>query len=76
MRIAVSTDERTGVADAVVELLRARGHEPLLHGALAVGQRTEDRPARLAGQGVEHHVETLNHPVDSRRISGNCQPIG
>ena len=35
MKIAVSADERTGVADAVVDELRRRGHEPLLHGALA-----------------------------------------
>lgn len=39
MRIAVSSDERTGVADAVVEELRRRGHEPLPHGALADGDR-------------------------------------
>ena len=41
MRIAVSSDERTGVADAVVEQLRARGHEPVLHGALADGERPD-----------------------------------
>ena len=41
MRIAVSSDERTGVADAVIEQLRARGHEPLLHGALADGERPD-----------------------------------
>src|ERR687886_2067858 len=41
MKIAVSSDERTGVADAVVEALRARGHEPLLHGALADGERDD-----------------------------------
>ena len=35
MRIAVAADERTGVADAVVEELRGRGHEPVLHGALS-----------------------------------------
>ena len=35
MKIAVAADERTGVADAVVDELRRRGHEPLLHGALA-----------------------------------------
>src|SRR5436190_1395677 len=35
MRISVAADERTGVADAVVEQLRARGHEPVLHGALS-----------------------------------------
>ena len=39
MRIAVAADERTGVADAVVDELRRRGHEPLLHGAL----REDDR---------------------------------
>jgi ribose 5-phosphate isomerase B len=35
MKIAVAADERTGVADAVVDELRRRGHEPLLHGALS-----------------------------------------
>ena len=35
MRISVAADERTGVADAVVDELRRRGHEPVLHGALA-----------------------------------------
>jgi ribose 5-phosphate isomerase B len=41
MRISVAADERTGVADAVVEELRLRGHEPLVHGALADGERDE-----------------------------------
>ena len=41
MRIAVSSDERTGVAGAVVERLRARGHEPIPHGALAAGDRDD-----------------------------------
>jgi ribose 5-phosphate isomerase B len=41
MRISVAADERTGVADAVVEELRRRGHEPLLHGALADGDRED-----------------------------------
>ena len=40
MRISVASDERTGVADAVVEELRRRGHEPVTHGALA----EDDRP--------------------------------
>src|ERR671921_862939 len=39
MRIAVACDERTGVADAVVEELRRRGHEPILHGALTAAER-------------------------------------
>jgi ribose 5-phosphate isomerase B len=41
MRIAVAADERVGVADAVAEELRERGHEPVLHGALAEGERED-----------------------------------
>lgn len=41
MRIAVSSDERTGIAAALVEELRRRGHEPILHGALAEGERDD-----------------------------------
>ena len=51
MRIAVAADERVGVADAVVEELRRRGHEPLLHGALSGddqgGSREEGRVSDL-----------------------------
>jgi ribose 5-phosphate isomerase B len=41
VRISVAADERTGVADAVVEELRRRGHEPLLHGALNEDERDD-----------------------------------
>jgi ribose 5-phosphate isomerase B len=41
MRIAVSADERTGVADLVAEALRARGHDPILHGALSEDERDD-----------------------------------
>ncbi|MBD0281371.1 MAG: RpiB/LacA/LacB family sugar-phosphate isomerase [Thermoleophilaceae bacterium] len=41
MRISVAADERTGVAEAVVDELRRRGHEPILHGALAEGERDD-----------------------------------
>jgi ribose 5-phosphate isomerase B len=41
MRIAVSADERTGVADAVLDELRRRGHEPLVHGALSDEERDD-----------------------------------
>src|SRR5215211_7263340 len=41
MRIAVSSDERTGVAATLAEALRARGHEPLLHGALSDAERDD-----------------------------------
>src|SRR3954468_11372280 len=41
MRIAVAADERTGVAQAVVDELRRRGHEPILHGALDDSERDD-----------------------------------
>jgi ribose 5-phosphate isomerase B len=41
MRISVSADERTGVAGALADELRRRGHEPILHGALADGERPD-----------------------------------
>jgi ribose 5-phosphate isomerase B len=41
MRIAVAADERVGIADAVVEELRKRGHEVLTHGALADAERDD-----------------------------------
>src|SRR3989442_15567485 len=41
MRIAVAADERTGIAEAVVRELERRGHEALLHGALADGERSD-----------------------------------
>ena len=41
MRIAVAADERTGIAGAVVEELRRRGHEPIPHGALSDAERDE-----------------------------------
>jgi ribose 5-phosphate isomerase B len=41
MRVAVAADERTGVAEAVVEELRRRGHEPVVHGALSDAERDD-----------------------------------
>ena len=41
MRISVAADERTGVANVLVDELRRRGHEPLLHGALNDEERDD-----------------------------------
>jgi ribose 5-phosphate isomerase B len=41
MRIAVAADERTGVAEAVAEALRSRGHDVVAHGALADDERDD-----------------------------------
>jgi ribose 5-phosphate isomerase B len=41
MRISLAADERTGIADAVLDELRARGHEVALHGAYSDGDRPD-----------------------------------
>ncbi len=41
MRVSVSADEWVGIADAVVEELRKRGHEPIPHGALNLSERDD-----------------------------------
>jgi ribose 5-phosphate isomerase B len=41
VKVSVAADERTGVADALVDRLREMGHEPVLHGALADGERPD-----------------------------------
>jgi ribose 5-phosphate isomerase B len=56
MRIAVAVDELTGVAELIPEALRARGHEPLPHGALTPGERSDwawasERAARDVVEG-------------------------
>lgn len=56
MRIAVAADELVGVAEAVVEELRTRGHEPVLHGALNPAERADwawasEAAARAVAEG-------------------------
>src|SRR3954471_13056446 len=60
MRVSVAADERTGVADAVVEELRKRGHDPLVHGALADDERDDwawasEAAARDVASGAAEH---------------------
>jgi ribose 5-phosphate isomerase B len=57
VRIAVSADELTGIAASLPELLRARGHEPVLHGAYAADEPPDwawasERAARDVADGV------------------------
>src|SRR5215216_1214839 len=60
MNISVAADERTGVAEAVVEELRRRGHEPILHGALDDEERDDwawasEAAARDVAEGRAEH---------------------
>ncbi len=41
MRISVAADELTGIAAGLPEELRRRGHQPILHGAFAEGERAD-----------------------------------
>ena len=41
MRVALAADELTGVAAALPEEIRRRGHEPILHGAYAPAERDD-----------------------------------
>ena len=41
MKIAVAADERVGVAEALLNQLRERGHEPIPHGALSDEERDD-----------------------------------
>jgi ribose 5-phosphate isomerase B len=41
VRIAVAADELTGIAEAVPDELRRRGHEPILHGVYVADERPD-----------------------------------
>jgi ribose 5-phosphate isomerase B len=41
VRIAIAADELTGIAEALPEELRRRGHEPIPHGAYVADERPE-----------------------------------
>jgi ribose 5-phosphate isomerase B len=56
VRVAVAADELTGVAEALPEELRRRGHEPVLHGAYVEEERSDwawasERAARDVADG-------------------------
>jgi len=56
MRVAVAADELTGVAERIPEELQRRGHQPILHGAYAPGERADwawasERAAREVAEG-------------------------
>src|SRR6476659_703795 len=52
MRISVAADEDVGVARAVLEQLRARGHEPIARGALAAERADWAWAAEAAARDV------------------------
>jgi ribose 5-phosphate isomerase B len=61
VKVSVAADERVGIAGALVEELRKRGHEPIPHGALADGERDDwawasEAAARDVAEGRADHA--------------------
>ncbi|MGP0053118.1 MAG: RpiB/LacA/LacB family sugar-phosphate isomerase [Solirubrobacteraceae bacterium] len=57
MRIALAADELTGIAAVIPEQIRARGHEPVLHGAYVADESPDwawcsERAARDVIEGT------------------------
>lgn len=57
MRVAVASDMDTPLARTVIEELERRGHEPIPHGALREGERSDwawacERAARDVAEGI------------------------
>jgi ribose 5-phosphate isomerase B len=79
VRIAVSADELTGVAASVPGLLRARGHEPVLHGAYVADESPEwawasERAARDVAEGVAEQAIVACWTGTGASIAANKVP--
>ena len=75
----MASDERTGVAEAVVEQLRRRGHEPIVHGALADGEREDwawasEAAARDVAEGSAHQAVVCCWTGTGASIAANKVP--
>jgi len=75
----VAADERTGVAEALVEELRKRGHEPLLHGALNDAERDDwawasETAARDVVDGRAHQAVVACWTGTGASIAANKVP--
>src|SRR3954449_6958842 len=79
MRVSVAADERTGVAEAVVDELRRRGHEPIVHGALADGERDDwawasEAAARDVAEGAAEQAVVCCWTGTGASIAANKVP--
>ena len=79
MRIAVAADELVGVAEAVVEELRARGHEPVPHGALKQDERADwawasEAAARAVADGTADQAVVCCWTGTGASIAANKVP--
>jgi ribose 5-phosphate isomerase B len=79
MRIAVAADELTGVAQSLPDELRARGHEPILHGAYADAERSDwawasERAARDVAEGAADQAVVACWTGTGASIAANKVP--
>ncbi|HYX78473.1 MAG TPA: RpiB/LacA/LacB family sugar-phosphate isomerase [Solirubrobacterales bacterium] len=79
MRIAVAADEMAGVAEAVLEELRRRGHEPIPHGALSDAERDDwawasEAAARDVAEGRAAHAIVCCWTGTGASIAANKVP--
>ena len=79
MKIAVSSDEVTGVAQAVGKRLRDRGHEVMPHGALAPGERAgwawaSETAARAVADGAADQAVVCCWTGTGASIAANKVP--
>ena len=75
----MAADERTGVAEAVVDELRRRGHEPIVHGALADGERDDwawasEAAARDVAEGAAEQAVVCCWTGTGASIAANKVP--
>jgi ribose 5-phosphate isomerase B len=79
MRVAVAADERVGIAQAIVEELRRRGHEPISHGALSDTERDDwawasEAAARDVAEGRSEHAIVCCWTGTGASIAANKVP--
>jgi ribose 5-phosphate isomerase B len=79
MRIAVSADERVGIAGLLVEALERRGHEVSPHGALLAGAREDwawcsEAAAREVARGRADHAIVCCWTGTGAAIAANKVP--
>jgi ribose 5-phosphate isomerase B len=79
VRIAIAADELTGVAEALPEELRRRGHEPVPHGVYAEAERDDwawasEAAAREVAEGSAHQAVVACWTGTGASIAANKVP--
>ena len=79
MRISVAADELTGVAYPLIQELRQRGHEPILHGAYVDDERPDwawacESAARDVAEGRADQAIVLCWTGTGAAIAANKVP--